>query len=989
MKPKSKLLAFLALAGSSLLAVSSASAQTWTPTAAGTYNWNNASSQDNWGTGAGGAFPNGIGAVANLGIDIAGAQTINLNAAITLGSLTYGDLSGNSGTQTIQNGTGGSLIFNNNGSGATLTMVNTAAVNPGNVSATITLNDNLAVTNNSTSSDKNVAPNFSGKISGTGRITLNAGMIWLSNTTNDYSGGFTLNGATARVVTGANSNAFGSGTITLTQGTIDTSFSGAAIQLISTTNANVWNGGWTMAGNWYNDGNVTLGNDVTVTRGNGQFLNLGGNITETGGIRALTFAGGTNASIITNLAGTNSYTGGTVVNTGSVNFLSKSAMPDTGSISFATGTAVGIALGGTDGWSSTGTGAGTLNGILAGTGDNGQTITYTSAVGLNLILTGSHSYDAIGNLGSGATSLTLSGTGSLTINGDNTNTGGNTFQGGGSVTLNYDTSNGGTNATKLLINGGNGSVVFGSAASGTVPNQGYGGGTITLKGGSTNERASSTGSVTLNEGGTFIVRDGGTSTIRFNAITRAAGGTISFSEGGIVNTDTSNFGTSGANGILGGWATIGNHWAVSAASAADTNITALASYDTWTNSAGSATANYLLTGTDSLAGALAAGTIKITDSGAGQSLDLNGSNLTITSTSATALGGLMYAGGTNGNYEIKNTGATARIIPSTGNQELIFAVQSGNLTVSALIGNTSGRESVTKTGEGRMIINTANPYRGALRVNQGIVQLTNASASGTSEGGIQVQNGAALELSGGLSFINDALFITGNGVSNGGALRNVSGANTYTGTISTGIGGARVNNDDTANSLTLSGAIATRSLGDLTVGGAGNTTASNAISGGGGVIKDGAGTLTLSAANTYIGDTSVTGGTLVLADNASLRFQIGDDQVNNGISGSGTINLNGDFIFDLTGASTTPGSFWNIVDVANLTETYGSTFQVLSTLGSFTEVSDVWSIVENGVTYQFTQTTGVLSVIPEPSSALLSGLLIGAGLLRRKRNVEI
>ena len=90
-----------------------------------------------------------------------------------------------------------------------------------------------------------------------------------------------------------------------------------------------------------------------------------------------------------------------------------------------------------------------------------------------------------------------------------------------------------------------------------------------------------------------------------------------------------------------------------------------------------------------------------------------------------------------------------------------------------------------------------------------------------------------------------------------------------------------------------------------------------------------------------------------LADNASMRFVIGDDQVNNRIVGDASnanLNLNGDFVFDLTAASTTQGHFWSIVDVANLNETFGSTFQVLSTLGSFTEVANVWSIVENGIT---------------------------------------
>jgi hypothetical protein len=68
---------------------------------------------------------------------------------------------------------------------------------------------------------------------------------------------------------------------------------------------------------------------------------------------------------------------------------------------------------------------------------------------------------------------------------------------------------------------------------------------------------------------------------------------------------------------------------------------------------------------------------------------------------------------------------------------------------------------------------------------------------------------------------------------------------------------------------------------------------------------------------------------------------------------------------DLTGASTTVGDSWNIIDHATLAmENYGGTLAVNSTLGSFTNSSGNWSIVENGVTYQFSQSTGVLSVVP-------------------------
>jgi autotransporter-associated beta strand protein len=153
-----------------------------------------------------------------------------------------------------------------------------------------------------------------------------------------------------------------------------------------------------------------------------------------------------------------------------------------------------------------------------------------------------------------------------------------------------------------------------------------------------------------------------------------------------------------------------------------------------------------------------------------------------------------------------------------------------------------------------------------------------------------VQNGAALELSGGISVGNlETLLLTGSGVSSGGALRNVSGANSYAGAVTVGIGGARINND-VASTLTLTGGLATNGAGDVTFGGVGNTTVSTVgINGAGGLTKDGTGTLTLSATNSYIGATTVSDGKLFINGNQSTATGVVSVAAAATLGGNGTV----------------------------------------------------------------------------------------------------
>ncbi|HOQ04309.1 MAG TPA: DUF5010 C-terminal domain-containing protein [Anaerohalosphaeraceae bacterium] len=114
-----------------------------------------------------------------------------------------------------------------------------------------------------------------------------------------------------------------------------------------------------------------------------------------------------------------------------------------------------------------------------------------------------------------------------------------------------------------------------------------------------------------------------------------------------------------------------------------------------------------------------------------------------------------------------------------------------------------------------------------------------------------------------------------------------------------------------------------------------------------------------SSANTFTGSI-VNNGRFVLADNAVLNFVIGASGVCNSISGTGAQTvLNGDFAFNLSGAGTNAGDSWTIVSASN--RTFGSTFTVI---GFTNKGGGVWEKSANGVTYQFDQSSGMLTVLP-------------------------
>lgn len=240
-----------------------------------------------------------------------------------------------------------------------------------------------------------------------------------------------------------------------------------------------------------------------------------------------------------------------------------------------------------------------------------------------------------------------------------------------------------------------------------------------------------------------------------------------------------------------------------------------------------------------------------------------------------------------------------------------------DLTVSSVIQNTGAVGTLTKNGLGRLVLTGSNTFADIFAVADGVVRIQHANALGSTVGGTTVNSGDALEITSGITVTGEALLLNGSGVSTTGGLRNLSGTNAWTGTIDLG-SDARIQ-ADAGSQLTVSAITAGGTGRDVTFGGDGDHIASGRIGSGGTnpvdqVLKDGAGTLTLnSTANDFTGTLTVNNGTLKLG--ASEVIPNAEVVTIN----KGTLQLNGqaETITSLTlGAATTTvaGNTASVID---------------------------------------------------------------------------
>ncbi len=263
---------------------------------------------------------------------------------------------------------------------------------------------------------------------------------------------------------------------------------------------------------------------------------------------------------------------------------------------------------------------------------------------------------------------------------------------------------------------------------------------------------------------------------------------------------------------------------------------------------------------------------------------------------------LSNTGNDYGDTEIDGGILAAKDAASLGTGNVTIA-ESATLALSqgTLDNNVTGGGKIVKTGNDELIVTGDNTYSGGTTITGGTLTADHADSLGTGA----IVNSGVLQV--GEGELENTLSGSGALVKTGTGELTLSGDNSYSG--DTTITGGTLTADH-ADSLGT-GVIA--NSGVLQVG---EGELENTLSGSGALVKTGTGELTLSGDNTYSGGTTITGGTLT-ADHAdslgtgvianSGVLQVGEGELENTLSGSGSLVKTGTGELTLSGENTYSG----------------------------------------------------------------------------------
>ncbi|EOW8680175.1 autotransporter-associated beta strand repeat-containing protein [Salmonella enterica subsp. enterica serovar Meleagridis] len=457
-----------------------------------------------------------------------------------------------SGTNTYS---GGTLI-----SGGTLVASNVEALGTGDVT------DNAVL-------ELNTGGDFDNAISGSGQVEKSGdGTLTLSGS-NTYTGGTTINDGT---LIATSVDALGSGDVTdnatlalNTGGTFDNTISGSGKveksgdDALTLSGANSYTGGTLISGGTLIASNVEALGTGDVTNNATLELNTGGDFTNNiSGSGQVVKSGDETLT----LSGSNTYTGGTTINDGtlvatSVDALGSGDVTDNATLALNTGGTFDNTISGSGKVEKSGDDALTLSGANSYTG--GTLISGGTLVASNVEALGSgdvtdnatlalNTGGTFDNTISGSGQVVKSGDDVLTLSGSNTYTGGTTISGGTLIASNVDALGTGdvTNDATLELNTG-GDFTNNISGSGQVVKSGDE--TLTLSG------ANSYTGGTLISGGTLVatsVEALGSGDVTDNAVLELnTGGTFDNAisgSGQVVKSGDKTLTLSGANSYTGG-----------------------------------------------------------------------------------------------------------------------------------------------------------------------------------------------------------------------------------------------------------------------------------------------------------------------------------------------------------------------------------------------------------------------------------------------------
>ena len=205
------------------------------------------------------------------------------------------------------------------------------------------------------------------------------------------------------------------------------------------------------------------------------------------------------------------------------------------------------------------------------------------------------------------------------------------------------------------------------------------------------------------------------------------------------------------------------------------------------------------------------------------------------------------------------------------NRGILLGSGGGTLDTNSFTGTyggvISGSGSLTKSGAGTLVLNSANTYSGVTNVTAGTLSVQHNLALGSTAGGTVVTSGAKLELRNGVTVTGEGLITP--------SLSSAAGTNTWAGTVQAAIGSPMTFESEAGSHLIISGAVnaadtvATQHTFNLIGDGTGEISGSisNALS----LVKNGTGTWTLSGNNTSSGAVTLTQGTLVMGNSGALN----------------------------------------------------------------------------------------------------------------------